>query len=499
MKTAIRALAFAACLSPLGALCQIGAAPGDTGPGQAIPFDVLIAQLSKILPSTGVTAGPCGSATQGCVVNFALDGRALSAVPTTIAPAFGSVTGQASLPQLPTIGASTTLCSVAGGTPIACTRAQLTALLNLATSSLPGALPAWPGSTTTYFRGDGSYATLNFAALGGTSASTQGGTGVNSPTNNAIYKAQGASPMVASALSDNGSVVSSSESIDITTNAHVQEIANAGTTGTALNKLAKLTGAPSTAVIATTSDTTGNVIGIVTGGAGTTGNAQIAIVGQAPCIFDGSITSGHYAQVSTTTGGDCHDGGATFPTSGQVLGLIIANTNASPGATPQAVTLFAPGTVGTAASSSGTVTNVATAGLASGGPITSTGTVTVTAAAKTDQQAGTSNVLAITPLHQQDHDSAEKAWVNITGSNGAIISSYGVSSVSRIGLGGYTITFVSTNFSSSASYGCNANLFDAGIAYFNGTKTATSISVQALNLSGAAIDPTSIFVSCRGR
>lgn len=202
-----------------------------------------------------------------------------------------------------------------------------------------------------------------------------GGTGVASPTSNAIYKGQGASAMVASGLSDNGTVVSSSESIDITSHAHVQEIANAGTTGTTLNKLAKLTGAPSTAVIATTADTTGNVLGIVTGGAGTTGNAQIAITGQASCVFDGAITSGHYAQVSTTTGGDCHDGGATFPTSGQIIGVIIANTNASPGATPQAVTLFAPGTVGTTSSSAGTVTNVA---LTSGYGLSSTGTCSST-------------------------------------------------------------------------------------------------------------------------
>lgn len=43
--------------------------------------------------------------------------------------------------------------------------AALTALINPATASLSGALPAWPGNTTTYFRGDGTYATLNCAAL----------------------------------------------------------------------------------------------------------------------------------------------------------------------------------------------------------------------------------------------------------------------------------------------------------------------------------------------
>ena len=45
------------------------------------------------------------------------------------------------------------------------TNTQLTALINPATASLSGALPAWPNNTTTYFRGDGAYVTLNCAAL----------------------------------------------------------------------------------------------------------------------------------------------------------------------------------------------------------------------------------------------------------------------------------------------------------------------------------------------
>ena len=44
---------------------------------------------------------------------------------------------------------------------------QVTARIQAATSSLSGALPAWPNSTTTFFRGDGTYATLNAAAVSG--------------------------------------------------------------------------------------------------------------------------------------------------------------------------------------------------------------------------------------------------------------------------------------------------------------------------------------------
>lgn len=55
------------------------------------------------------------------------------------------------------------------------TNTQLTALINAATNSLSGALPAWPGNTTTFFRGDGSYAALpsSFSGLANPSALCQ--------------------------------------------------------------------------------------------------------------------------------------------------------------------------------------------------------------------------------------------------------------------------------------------------------------------------------------
>jgi len=99
-------------------------------------------------------------------------------------------------------------------------------------------------------------------------------------------------------------------------------IANDASTGTTLNKLAKLTGAPSTAIIAGASDT-GGVVGVVTAGAGTTGNATIQIAGTVSCVFDGATTAGHYVQISGTAG-DCHDSGATYPTSGQAVGRVLS-------------------------------------------------------------------------------------------------------------------------------------------------------------------------------
>jgi hypothetical protein len=116
---------------------------------------------------------------------------------------------------------------------------------------------------------------------------------------------------------------------DLTSGAVVTEIPNAGVTGTALNQLAKLTGAPATAILASTSDTTG-IIGVVVDGAGTTGNAQIARGGQALCVFDGATVPGDYVQISSAVAGDCDDAGATLPSSGEIIGRVLS-TNATAG------------------------------------------------------------------------------------------------------------------------------------------------------------------------
>lgn len=102
------------------------------------------------------------------------------------------------------------------------------------------------------------------------------------------------------------------------------EIANASVGGTTQNRIAKLTGAPSTAITATTSDTT-KLIGIVAAGAGTTGSAQIVTNGNIACDFDGATTAGNYVGASTSSAGKCTDLGSTLPTSGvQVLGRVLS-------------------------------------------------------------------------------------------------------------------------------------------------------------------------------
>lgn len=110
-----------------------------------------------------------------------------------------------------------------------------------------------------------------------------------------------------------------------------QSFVNNTSTGTVVNELAILTGAPSTATVATTGSTTG-VIGLVVSGAGTTGNSRIFVtrgmVGA--CVFDATaVTAGDYVVASTTTGGTCHDAGSTRPASLQVIGIAQASGAAS--------------------------------------------------------------------------------------------------------------------------------------------------------------------------
>lgn len=154
----------------------------------------------------------------------------------------------------------------------------------------------------------------------------------------------------------------------------------------------------------------------------------------------------------------------------------------------------------------GTVTNVATAGLATGGPITTTGTVTVTAAVKADQTTGTSNAVAVTPGVQQFHDSAVKAWCGFngatTGTNACANGSYNVTSVTRNSTGDYTLNF--TTAFASAAYVCNvttgtsASVGTAGENYL-GTLAAGTAEVITRNTAAVQTDPAAVYVACYGR
>lgn len=120
-------------------------------------------------------------------------------------------------------------------------------------------------------------------------------------------------------------------SFDLSTSAaETFEMCNDSTTGTSLNFLAKLNGATSSCAVKAAASDTAGILGIVVSGSGTSGNAVIAYRGYANCSFDGSTTAGDYVQISSTNAADCHDAGATYPSSGEVLGRVLS-TNAAAG------------------------------------------------------------------------------------------------------------------------------------------------------------------------
>lgn len=102
------------------------------------------------------------------------------------------------------------------------------------------------------------------------------------------------------------------------------------------------------------------------------------------------------------------------------------------------------------------VTSVATSGLATGGPITTTGTITVTGASSAQQVTGTSTTVAVTPGVQNYHPSAAKVWAQWSGGNPPTLNaSYNVTSLTRDNTGDITVNL--TNNMSSANYAAIAS------------------------------------------
>jgi hypothetical protein len=101
------------------------------------------------------------------------------------------------------------------------------------------------------------------------------------------------------------------------------EFVNDATNGTTLNQLAIYNSGATGVETASTSSTDG-VLGIVSGGAGTSNKAVITWAGSAGCNFDAANpVAGDYVVASTTQAGKCHDSGSTTrPTGVQTMGWV---------------------------------------------------------------------------------------------------------------------------------------------------------------------------------
>ncbi len=206
-------------------------------------------------------------------------------------------------------------------------------------------------SGTTYLRGDGTWGT---PAGGGTVTSSNAGlvayyqgTGTTVIGTSTI-QISGGQVGIGTAIPTNALTVNGNVDAMGTGNGYLTEIPNSST-ATVLYKLAKMYGS-NTVTIGTTGDTDG-MIGVVTGNAGTSGNAQIAVAGQAGCIFDGTpSTAGDFVTISSGTAGACHDTGSKSRTGiqSQIIGQLV-NTVAIGTTTAYPVALQLNGTSGTTA------------------------------------------------------------------------------------------------------------------------------------------------------
>lgn len=91
---------------------------------------------------------------------------------------------------------------------------------------------------------------------------------------------------------------------------------------TVVNRWAIMSSTGATAALTTT---TRGLIGICVSNCGTSGVAAFTYAGQAPCDFDGTPTNGDYVTLSTTTAGECHDAGASYP-GGLVIGQVVSGS-----------------------------------------------------------------------------------------------------------------------------------------------------------------------------
>jgi hypothetical protein len=143
------------------------------------------------------------------------------------------------------------------------------------------------------------------------------------------------------------------------------------------------------------------------------------------------------------------------------------------------------------------VSSIATSGLASGGTITTTGTITVTAAVKSDQTTATSNSVAVTPGVQQYHPSSAKAWVSYQYSAGVpgILQSYNVASLTDVGVGIAGVVF--TTAMTSSNYPALMTQSNDGAGLTNNSSTATTgYQVLTRTTGFAATDTGGIVSTC---
>ena len=244
-----------------------------------------------------------------------------------------------------------------------------------------------------------------------------------------------------------------------TPGAYVQ-VPNAGSVGTSAFDLAKMVNAPSQAVVSSAGDT-GGVVGICVLSCGTTGTATIQQSGSEFCNFDGATTAGDYVQISSTSTGNCHDAGATLPSSGQLIGRV-QSTNS--GAGSYSIILFGPE-------------------ITPHGPVCATGTASVANANTTSTQVVNACQFAAGALNV-----AGKIF-RVTTTVIQSTANNGTTAIFGLGFGSTSGLATGASFSSSAALGQTQNSLIATCAVTtpgsSGTITCSTVPVIASTNSAA--------------
>lgn len=184
------------------------------------------------------------------------------------------------------------------------TNTQLTADINLATASVSGAVPAYPNNTTTFLRGDLSYATLNFAAVGGTLGCGQLPSLTGDITNSSC------ATTLATVNSNVGSFGSATFIPNFTVNAKGL-ITAAGQTALTYDA-GNLTGTTLNSSVVTSSLTS---VGTLVGGAASTGfTVQASNV-----TWTGTVPVANLPVATSTTNGILHPDNSSITISGGVI------------------------------------------------------------------------------------------------------------------------------------------------------------------------------------
>jgi hypothetical protein len=225
---------------------------------------------------------------------------------------------------------------------------------------------------------------------------------------------------------------------------------------------------------------------------------QVVLISSAGTGYNGTfrltaVTTNTFTYVMTTAA-TAGSGSLSFTRKGTVkttANKAISGNLYVDGSTTMGGNLYVTGTT----IQTGAVTQTGNTSI--GGNLTVTGTTALNANSTTLTQSASDNSTKIaTTAFVKTNPSTCKAWVKFTGSNGAVVSSYNISSVSRVSAGLYNVTF--SNTQTDANYcpmlTCWSQAWGTVTA-----QTTTTMQIQCWEAVGYGggenvLDPASVYL-----